>query len=164
MSGSIGIEDHVPPTYPVGGVQSEMGEEAQHTHLNQYLPAPMLSRSRCPHTLVKHVLDVICPQNLGQNLSRGRELFIGCTNFRFTSTGRVRGDRPIGHHNCQCGGPTSHDPDLRILESLCEFTDIIREHPRRINPLPMKNIFLVACTTGNTQANSHGTIPRSHAN
>jgi len=58
----------------------------------------MLSRSHHPHphTLVKHVLDVICPPNLGQNLLQGRELFIGCANFGFASTGRVGGTGTSG--------------------------------------------------------------------
>ena len=133
----------------------ETGEEAQLTHLDENLPPPMLSGSRSPHTVVKHMLDVICPLNLGQNLARGCELIIRHANFRFASTGMVGENGLIWYHDCQSSDPIGHDPGLCDLEILHKFTKVFREYPGRIDSLPAKSIFLVACISI--------TINRQHA-
>src|SRR5882724_7614248 len=84
---STGTVDRAPPTCPVCQDELEAREGAQTNHLDQALPSLMHGFHRSPHTLVKHMLDVFCLTNLGQNLLQGWELLIRHTDFGFTMTG-----------------------------------------------------------------------------
>ena len=58
--------------------QDQLGtrEDVHTSHLDEYLPSPMHGQCCSPNTLVKHVLDIVHPLNIGQNLPWGGELLI----------------------------------------------------------------------------------------
>ena len=95
-----------------------------------------------PHTLIKHMLDVVHPPNLGQDPSQSWKLLIRHTDLGFTIDQSWGSDDSWGHHGCRSSSPTSHDPGLHLLEVPHGFANVRGQFPWGISSLPLQDILL----------------------
>jgi len=132
------------------------------THLDEDFPSPTRSGSRSPHTLVKHMLDVICLPNLGQNLARGRKLLIRHANFGFASlvwSGRAGPSGPMVVEVAT--SPVAIQ--AFVIWRACVSSPMYSGSTHGGSMCSQRRVFCwshasVSPSPGNTQADSHDTI------